>query len=154
MGECITHIHINWSCHDDVIEWKHFLRYWPFVRGIHRWPVDSPHKGQWRGILLFSLICAWTNGWANNIYAGDLRRHRAHYDINVMEPQRNKARQNRVHILRDVLCFIYCKHNETKQYRMTCWVIGRIVECFFLEWKFVTFYNNEALLSLTQRWSG
>ena len=52
--------------HKDVIKWKHFPRYWPFVRGIHRWPVDSPHKGQWHGALRFSLICAWTNGWANN----------------------------------------------------------------------------------------
>ena len=34
--------------HDDVIKWKHFPRYWPFVRGIHRSPVNSPHKGQWR----------------------------------------------------------------------------------------------------------
>ena len=51
--------------HDDVIEWKHFLRYWIFVRGIHRWPVDSHHKGHWRGALMFYLICAWTNGWAN-----------------------------------------------------------------------------------------
>ena len=22
--------------HDDVIKWKHFPRYWPFVREIHR----------------------------------------------------------------------------------------------------------------------
>ena len=37
------------GCHnDDVIKWRHFLRYWPFVRGIHRSPVNSPHKGQWR----------------------------------------------------------------------------------------------------------
>ena len=43
--------------HDDVIKWKHFPRYWPFVRGIHRSPVNSPHKGQWRGALMFSLIC-------------------------------------------------------------------------------------------------
>ena len=42
--------------HDDVIKWKHFPRYWPFVRGIHRSPVNSPHKGQWRGSLMFSLI--------------------------------------------------------------------------------------------------
>ena len=42
--------------HDDVIKWKHFPRYWPFVRGIHRPPVNSPHKGQWRGALMFSLI--------------------------------------------------------------------------------------------------
>ena len=43
--------------HDDIIKWKHFPLYWPFVRGIHRWPVNSPHKGQWRGALMFSLIC-------------------------------------------------------------------------------------------------
>ena len=70
---------------DDVIKWKHFPRYWPFVRGIHRWPVNSPHKGQWRGALMFSLICAWTNSWANNGHASDLRRHRAHYEVISMK---------------------------------------------------------------------
>ena len=70
--------------HDDVIKWKHFPRYWPFVRGIHRSPVNSPHKGQWRGALMFTLICARTNGWVNNREAGDLRRYRAHYDVIVM----------------------------------------------------------------------
>ena len=49
--------------HDDVIKWKHFPRYWPYVRGIHRSPVNSPHKGQWRGALMFPLICARINGW-------------------------------------------------------------------------------------------
>ena len=44
--------------HDFVIKWKNFPRYWPFVRGIHRSPVNSPHKGQWRWALVFSLICA------------------------------------------------------------------------------------------------
>ena len=53
-------------CHDDVIKWKHFPRYWPFVRGIHRSPVNSPHKGQWRGALMLSLIRAWLNAWVNN----------------------------------------------------------------------------------------
>ena len=57
--------------HDDVIKWKHFPRYWPFVRGIHRSPVNSPHKGQWRGALMFSLICARINGWVNNGEAGE-----------------------------------------------------------------------------------
>ena len=68
--------------------WRHqmetFPRYWSFVRGIHRSPVNSPHKGQWRGDLMFSLIRAWTNGWVNNRDYGDLRRHRAHYDITVI----------------------------------------------------------------------
>ena len=57
-----------------------------FVRGIGRSPVNSPHKGQWRGALMFSLICAWINCWVNNREAGDLRRHRAHYDVSVMSP--------------------------------------------------------------------
>ena len=62
--------------HDDVIKWKHFPRYWPFVK--------SPHKGQWRGALMFSLVCVWINDWVNNREAGDLRRHRGHYDVIVM----------------------------------------------------------------------
>ena len=70
--------------HDDVIQWRHFPRYWPFVRGIHRSPVNSPHKGQWRGALMFPLICARINDWVNNGEAGDLRRNRVHYDVIVM----------------------------------------------------------------------
>ena len=81
--------------HYGVIKWKHFPRYWPMVRGIHWWhwpfvreiyrsPVDSPHKGQCRGALMFSLIHAWTNGWANNRDAGDLRRRGAHDDAMVI----------------------------------------------------------------------
>ena len=70
--------------HDDVIKWKHFPRYWPFVRGIHRSPVYSPHKGQWRGASIFYLISAWINSWVNNRKACDLRRHCANYDVKVM----------------------------------------------------------------------
>ena len=70
--------------HDDVIKWKHFPRYWPFVRGIHRSPVNSPHKSQWRGALMFSLIWVWINGWINTREAGDLRRYRVHCDVAVM----------------------------------------------------------------------
>ena len=47
-------------------------------------PVNSPHKGQWCGALMFSLICIWINGWVNNREAGDLRRHRGRYDGHVM----------------------------------------------------------------------
>ena len=70
--------------HDDVIKWKHFPPYWPFMLGIHRSPVNSPHKSQWRGALMFSLICAWINRSVNNGGAGDLRRYRAHYGVIVM----------------------------------------------------------------------
>ena len=48
--------------HDDVIKWKHFQCHWPFVRGIHRSPPNSPHKGQWRRVLIFCLICT-LNKW-------------------------------------------------------------------------------------------
>ena len=61
-----------------------FPRYWPLVRGIHRSPVNSTHKGQWRGALVFPLTCARIHGWVNNREAGDLRRHRGNYDVTVM----------------------------------------------------------------------
>ena len=47
-------------------------------------PVNSPHKGQWRGALMFSLICARIKVWVNNGEASNLRRNRAHYDVTVM----------------------------------------------------------------------
>ena len=72
------------SSHDDVIKWKHFPHYWPFVLGIHQSPVNSLHKGQWCRALIFTLICTWINSWVNNRKAGDLRCHHAHYDITVM----------------------------------------------------------------------
>ena len=72
------------SKHDDVIKRKNILRYWPFVRGIHGSSSNSPHKGQWRGALMFTLVCAGTNGWINNRDAGDLRRNSAHYDVTVV----------------------------------------------------------------------
>ena len=78
-GKYNTHLY-----HDDVIKWKYFPRCWPFVRGSHRWiPLK---KGQWRGALMFSLMCAWTNGWVNNRVAGDLSCNRSQYDVTVMYP--------------------------------------------------------------------
>ena len=77
---CSTH----WHTHDDVIKWKHFPRYWPFVWGIHRSPVNSRHKGQWRGAFMFFHDLRPNNDWVNNREAGDLRRYRAHYDVIVM----------------------------------------------------------------------
>ena len=85
---------LYWHCNCHYIAtvsttwWRHqmetFPRCWPFVRGIHRSPVNSPHKGQWPRALMFSLICVWINGWINNREAGDLRRHRTHCDVIVM----------------------------------------------------------------------
>ena len=68
--------------------WRHIIEtfpcYWPSVLGIHRWPANSSHKGQWRGNLAFSLICAWINGWLNNRETGDLRCQRTHCDVIAM----------------------------------------------------------------------
>ena len=49
-----------------------------------RW-IPHTKAMQWRGALMFSLIFVWINGWVNNREAGDLRRHRAHYDVIVMK---------------------------------------------------------------------
>ena len=108
----IKHIFIIWlktglwregsiGLHDDVITLKHFPRYWPFVRGIHRPPVNSPHKGQWLGPFMFSSICAWINGWVNNREAGDLRRHRAHYDVTWWDTDVAPARRQAVVAIND-----------------------------------------------------
>ena len=88
--------------HDEVNQWKHFPRYWPFVRGIHRSLVNSPHNGQWRGALMFSLICAWINA-VNNRAGCDLICHRAHYDVTVM-PKHDRFG---THICA-YLCFVRC----------------------------------------------
>ena len=74
--------HASHTYHDDVIKWNHFPRYWPFMRGIHRWIPST--KASDAELWLFFFICAWINDWVNNREAGDLRRHRTHYDINVM----------------------------------------------------------------------
>ena len=74
---------LSHNIHDDRIKWKHFPLYWSFVQAIHLSPVNSPHKGQWCRALMFSLICAWINGWVNIREVGDLRHHRTHYDVTL-----------------------------------------------------------------------
>ena len=97
------------SAHDDVIKYKHFPRYWPLVRGIHRSPVNSPHKGQWCRALMFSLICAWLNSWVNNREAGDLRPHCAHYDVIAMN--HHYVRRSRAAKVSST-CFIFGSFSE------------------------------------------
>ena len=84
---CYSHewVHWGWWLYGFPAITINFPRYWPFVRGIYRSPVNSPHKGQWRGALMFSFICVWISSWVNNREAGDLRRYHAHYDVIAME---------------------------------------------------------------------
>ena len=71
--------------------WRHqmetFSALLAFCAGNSPVPGQFPHKGQWRGALMFSLICGWTNGWLNNRETVDLRRYRAHYVVTVMYTQ-------------------------------------------------------------------
>ena len=119
--------------HDDVIRWKHFPRYWPFVRGMHRSPVNSPHKGQWRGALMVSLICVWINGWVNNREAGDWRRYRAHYDVTVMCNVNHTGVETE--IFRDnqsgqyQYCLCPCIPNHKVITKLWYWLRGRIGPC-------------------------
>ena len=75
---------------DDFLAWwRHqmetFSELLALCAGKSLVPVNSLHKGQWCGALMFSLICARINDWLNNREAGDLRRYRGHYDVIVME---------------------------------------------------------------------
>ena len=72
------------TLHDDVIKWKKFQHYWPFVRGI-----EFPAQRLVTRIFNVFLDRAWINGWVSNREAGDLRRHRNHYDVTIMELQKH-----------------------------------------------------------------
>ena len=77
-------------------------------------PVNSPHKGQWRGALMFSLICVWIKGWVNNSESGDLRRHRGHYDVDVMETNQEGINTKKMikYIKKTSTPFIYYLYTE------------------------------------------
>ena len=127
--------------HDDIIKWKHFARYWPFVRGIQRSTVNAPHEGQWRGALMFCLICARINGWVNNREAGDLRCHQTHYDSIVLWKNVNLADCHSMYqyyiCLSTSMCWILLKTGEDKfpSYR------NHIVS-----WKFLMEYKDLPVL--------
>ena len=88
-------------------------------------PVNSPHKGQWRGALMFSLICARINGWVNNREAGDLRRHPTHCDVIVM----TLVAENPNHPKMLLLWIYWCRTDlhDTSYFKMGLVVEVRIV---------------------------
>ena len=69
------------TLHDDLVKWKYFPRYWPFVWGIHR-SIPSQRLVTRSFDVLFVLYL--NHGWVNNREAADLRWHRAHYGVIVM----------------------------------------------------------------------
>ena len=58
---------IWYQLHDDIIKWKHFPGYWPFV-----WEFTG------------YMICAWINDQVNNREVGYIRHNRAHYEVTVI----------------------------------------------------------------------
>ena len=64
--------------------WHHQMETFSAVLAISAGNSPVPHKGQWRGALMFSLICDWINYCVNNRKAGDLRCYHAHYVVTVM----------------------------------------------------------------------
>ena len=72
-------------CEINISWWRHEMGTFSVLLALcaGNSPVNSPHKGHWRGALIFSFICAWINGWINNREAGDLRHHPAHYELGI-----------------------------------------------------------------------
>ena len=75
---------VKWA-HDDVIKWKHFPRYWPFVWGIHRSPVNSPHKGQWCGALMFFFNLCLNKRLIKQLWVWWFETPSDYYDVTVIE---------------------------------------------------------------------
>ena len=83
--------------HDDIIKWKHFPHHWPLVRGIYQSPVNSPHKGQWCGALMFfwsvaeykQLSKQWRRWWFE-MPLHSLWRHCNCTSISYLLPQLSK----------------------------------------------------------------
>ena len=130
-----------WSQLETMMTSSYGNIFWPFVVGIHWSAVNSPHKGQCHGALMFSLIYAWTNVWVNNREYGDLKRHRAHYDVTVM--------QNGCKIV---------IHGDTRTFNKMWSFLGRQFEMHFYEskWLFGIKYHWILLftgqLATSQHW--
>ena len=89
---------------------------WLALCAGHRSPVSPPHKGQWRGALIFCLICAWINRWVNNREAGDLRHQCAHYDVTVMAIPARQCHQSYILINLIVVVVIMIPHYHNYQH--------------------------------------
>ena len=131
--QCNSHLHRHSRPESTIVcipWWRHqmetFSALLAICAGNSPVPVNSPHKGQWRGALMFSLICVWINGWVNNHEAGDLRRNCGHYDVIVMHgsseicPCNNLLSRYNYMIIVKFLIFI-----------KSCWQIYK----FYLVWR-------------------
>ena len=116
--------------HDDVTKWKHFPHYWRFVRGIHQWLVNSSHKGQWHGALVFSLICAMN------------KRHHTHYDYDVIVMIASQIGVPYIHIQIHIHI-----HTHTHTHTHICTHIHTYIYTYKW-WASLTFYCHDSFLAL------
>ena len=90
--------------------------------------TGEQHKGQWRGALMFSLICVWINGWVNNGEAGDLRRYRAHYAVTVMTREHSHmSTVSEIHLCMTIYLF---KDNSCLHVSLHRWTFVKCIHIF------------------------
>ena len=140
--------------HFDAIKWKHFPRYWSFVRAIHRSPVSSSHSGQWHGALMLSLTCAWLHscrwGWWFKTLSRSFWRH-----CNVLQVARHEITFVDLWSACGCLAFIEynCQHNGMKD--MACKILKKPLVISRPEWNrrrfvgdiFNTIFGNDSVLN-------
>ena len=107
--------------------WRHqmetFSALLAFCEEIQRSLLNSPHKGQWRGTLMFLWSAPHPNGWANHPGAGDLRHHPVQYDFTVMW-----------YFYRN--CYKHLQHHQDRHYHHRQYCIHHII----LDWVFLYDY--------------
>ena len=161
--------------HDDVIKWKHFPCYWPFVRGIHRSRWIPRTKASDAGALMFSLIYAWIKDWVNTREAGDLRRHRGNYDVIVMArvisiQPRFSWYKNSMYSSNDICCavrstgahLIWCHERQLRRLKDVSTVLcdvdaSRVTKDLYILLRYLKIMSNkhicwEILLSTIRSW--
>ena len=119
--------------HDDVNKWQDFPRYWPFVLGIHRSPVNSPHKGQWRGAFMISLVCAGINGLETMVRL-------VIWDAiaPIMTSLQWYATEIR-HIARSLLCFVVVRYQPFSPLQ---YIRTRFLLCCALLWLYIDWFSH------------
>ena len=117
----------------------------PLCGEFYRSPVNSPHKGQWRGALMFLWSAPWINGWVNNRKACDLRRYRAHYDVIVMGGAKLASMHYGIATPCDIKFFLPIHHPAIK-IASACWGCKELSKSFLR--KAVSFiHKTECILA-------
>ena len=137
-----AHKKIDTRVHTTFSWWRHqmetFSALLTICAGNSPVPVNSPHKGQWGGALMFSLICVWINDWVYNRESGGLRRHRAHYDVIVMRPINSSALESIHHSIWKPSLINFRRKSKVFYSRYnSCWSQGQSHNYFSNLWRHI-----------------